>query len=130
MMIATPDEAEQAFYDAFNRGSLDAMREVWLDDDCIVCIHPRGQPLSGRAAVIGSWEQLLRGPGSLEHEVRSRCQGPLLAVHTGVERLPADGGRVVELAVTNVFQLTGAGWRMLLHHASPASAQPVAPAVH
>lgn len=106
------------------------MGEVWLDDDSIVCVHPQCRPLAGHANVIGSWEQILQGPGSLDHELHTRCQGPLLAVHTGLERTHTGDGQMVELAVTNVFQLTRDGWRMLLHHASPAPPTLQGPAVH
>ena len=128
MRFGTPDEAERAFYDAFNRGSVEAMREVWLDDDSTVCIHPQSRPLTGGDAVHGSWEQILQGPGQLGHELLTRCQGPMLAVHTGIESA-ATGDEIVELAVTNVFQLTQLGWRMLAHHASAAPAA-AAPSFH
>lgn len=117
-MYATPPEAEAAFYDAFNRGDAEGMRAVWVDEDSIVCIHPGADILEGRDAVHASWGEILKSPPLIRHELRTRSQGPLLAVHTGHEWVPTGAGRTAVLAVTNVFQVTPGGWLMLLHHAA------------
>ena len=49
-LFATPQDAEAAFYDAFTKGDLDAMMEVWADDDVIYCVHPGGARMSGVAS--------------------------------------------------------------------------------
>ena len=36
-LYATVDDLEAAFYDAFNRGDLDALMAVWSDADDICC---------------------------------------------------------------------------------------------
>ena len=46
---ATSRDAEQAFYAAFQKADLAEMMQVWADDDSIVCIHPMGPRLDGRA---------------------------------------------------------------------------------
>ena len=53
----TPDEAEAAFYKAFEQGDLEAMMAVWMDGE-IVCIHPMGTLLTGTQAVRTGWQQL------------------------------------------------------------------------
>ncbi len=57
---ATSRQAEQAFYDAFQRADVDEMMKVWADEDRIICIHPMGPRLDGRAAVAQSWRQISR----------------------------------------------------------------------
>lgn len=123
-MFATPEEAEEAYYDAFRRRDVDAMMSVWLDDDSIVCIHPMGERLRGVHAIRASWRQIF-GSGhalGIRHGDVWRNQGPLLAVHVAHEYLTPPQGEAALVAVTNVFQLADGGWRMLLHHASPMDA--------
>ena len=38
-LFTTPQDAEAAFYDAFEKSDLDAMMGVWADDDDIVCVQ-------------------------------------------------------------------------------------------
>ena len=46
-LFPTPDDAESAFYDAFERADLAAMMVVWAEDDDVVCVHPPGPRLTG-----------------------------------------------------------------------------------
>jgi ketosteroid isomerase-like protein len=124
--FATPQEAEAAFYSAFERADVEAMMEVWSDDDNIICIHPLGNRLTGRARVRESWEQIFRKGSylTIHLEEPQYAQGPLLAIHVVYENLtflnpqnPTSG----LIIATNVYQLTDSGWRMVLHHASPST---------
>jgi len=123
-MFATAEAAEEAFYDAMQRGDLDAMMALWADDDEeVVCVHPSGERLTGLPAIRASFEAIFAGGG-----VRVQCAdvhahvGGLLAVHALTERIMVDtpaGPRLVQCAVTNAWAKTARGWRMVLHHASP-----------
>jgi ketosteroid isomerase-like protein len=53
----TSRDAERAFYAAFRQANLEEMMQVWADDDSIMCIHPMGPRLDGRAAVTRSWSR-------------------------------------------------------------------------
>ena len=46
-LYPTPEDAETAFYDAFERGDLAGMMSVWAEADHVVCIHPQGPRLVG-----------------------------------------------------------------------------------
>ena len=121
--FATPDEAEQAFYAAFEARSLKAMSEVWADDDGIVCVHPLGERLVGRRAVLGSWEQILaNSPPMRFHrtDIRRSTEGTL-AVHTLYENIIVgdDPQPRAPMPAINVYRLTGQGWRLVVHQASP-----------
>jgi ketosteroid isomerase-like protein len=50
----------------------------------------------------------------------------MLAVHSVFEHFVLAAGEPQPLPVvaTNVYLRTAAGWRMIVHHASPAPAQP------
>lgn len=130
-----PDDAEAAFYRAFQSGDLDAMMAVWDEGDDIVCVHPLGPRLEGRQSVAESWRPILgvrpRLRVSLSH-VRRTVAGDL-AVYSAVERIAVredEGVRTSVILATNVYRSTLAGWRMILHHASPIRpVRPRAPAV-
>lgn len=126
-MFATPDEAEEAFYTAFAKASLDAMMGVWLDSDTITCVHPVGPRLTGREAVRGGWQELFRGGGGLRFRLGevSRIQDALLSIHILHEYItvPGEEAERPPAVATNIYQLTNDGWRMILHHASPVATQ-------
>jgi ketosteroid isomerase-like protein len=128
----TSRDAERAFYAAFRQANLEEMMQVWADDDSIMCIHPMGPRLDGRAAVTRSWEQIFSGGAAMRFElseVSCTLNGDL-AVHCVYENIdhgphgPGFGQRSLVLA-TNIYKSTEQGWRMLLHHGSPGgSLQP------
>lgn len=121
VIFATPQEAEAAFYAAFERCDFEAMMSVWAQDEAVCCIHPGGPRLQGPAAVKASWREILGSGERLRFELLDvRCtQGPRLAVHRLRERILAGGVLRGVALTTNVYQLEAGGWRMLVHHASP-----------
>jgi uncharacterized protein (TIGR02246 family) len=123
-LYATPEEAEGAFYDAFERADLAAMMAVWAERDDIVCVHPDGPRLLGFEAVRESWVQIFAGGAQLRVRVvdAQSFDGPDIAVRSVIEMLAPPGRPEPMQAVcaTNVFELTENGWRMVVHHATPA----------
>jgi len=122
---ATPHDAETAFYEAFQRADIEAMMQVWADDESVVCIHPMGPRLSGREAVAASWEQIFAGATPMRFEITEveYTQDEALSVHCVFENITHGlqlSQRSLVLA-TNVYKATDAGWRMILHHASPGA---------
>ncbi|MDX1433824.1 MAG: nuclear transport factor 2 family protein, partial [Gammaproteobacteria bacterium] len=67
--FTTPEDAEAAFYDAFQRLDLEAMMRVWADEETIVCVHPMGPRLGGRAAVAQSWREIFAGGSPMRFEL-------------------------------------------------------------
>jgi ketosteroid isomerase-like protein len=121
---ASPEEAEAAFYDAFERCDLAAMMAVWVSDEHAVCIHPGGPRLAGFEAIRTSWAEIFSGGPGFKmkvSEVRAMT-GQTLAIRTVYETIVPDNGdpSPPPILATNVFALTPAGWRIALHHASPA----------
>ena len=121
-LFATPQDAETAFYEAFESADLEAMMAVWAGEDEIVCVHPQGQRLQGYAAVRESWRQLFEAGGTLRFRLSDvrEFHGAVFAVHMVHEHLatPDRSGWGPPVIATNVYTLTDQGWRMLLHHAS------------
>lgn len=120
----SPREAETAFYAAFIKRDVDAMMTVWAESDDISCIHPLGAILTGRAAVRESWETIFRNSPEMQFMIteRTRTQNGEVAVHVVEEHIRAKNEPPsAPMQVTNIYRLTEGGWRMIVHHASPAS---------
>jgi uncharacterized protein (TIGR02246 family) len=120
----TPQDAEAAFYEALEAGDLEAMMEVWAEDEDIVCVHPGGPRLAGFDEVRSSWAQILGSGQRLKVHVSNQVvlSGMMLAVHSVHESILVQGEARprAPIAATNVYLRTGNGWRMILHHGSPA----------
>ena len=131
-LFPTPEDAETAFYEAFERTDLPAMMSVWAESDDVVCIHPMGPRLTGFEAVRESWAQIFSGGSAMRIRTTEarKFDGQSVAVHSVVEVLAAPGqeGAVQSVLATNVYELTDAGWRMVVHHASPMPEAASAPA--
>ena len=123
-MYATPQQAEVAFYHAFEATDLDAMMDVWAEDRDIICIHPKGPVLCGRRAIAQSWERIFAGGTGMRFAVTAAQStvGVKLAVRCVHEniRYGPDFSQQALVIATNVYRVTGQGWRMFVHHASPA----------
>jgi len=120
---ATPEEAEQAFYDAFQRADLNAMMNVWADREFIECIHPMSERVRGRAAIENSWRHIFNAGARVQIRLSGihRTRDSLLAIHILHEHLgaPDNPGRTPTIVATNIYQLIEGSWHMVLHHASP-----------
>jgi uncharacterized protein (TIGR02246 family) len=125
-IFPTAQDAENAFYEALERADLDAMMAVWAEDEEIVCVHPGGPRLVGQEQVRESWAKIFSGGPQARVHVSQQVTvaGMMIAVHSVVESftLLAERGdmRPLPAVATNVYLRAGAGWRLVVHHASPA----------
>lgn len=124
--LATPEEAEQQFYEALQHGELERLMAVWGDDDEITCVHPGGHRMVGAAAIRASFETIFaHGSIDVRPEKTNRLQTMFSAVHSVLERvqMPLELGTQSNWVIaTNVYLKTPLGWRIVAHHASPGSA--------
>ena len=123
--FATAEEAESAFYSAFEMGDAQLMDAV-LADQSVSCIHPNSLPIVGREAVLDSWVQILShiNEPAVYPEVLNRSVIDDVAVHLVAERIAADhqiGSETSLVLATNVYIRQKNGWRMMMHHASVSS---------
>ena len=125
LLFASPEECEHAFYEALEAADVDAVVDLWLEDDDVVCIHPNGPRLLGFAAVRSSWAAILaNGPLNVRGTLRKSLDTPTVAVHNVIEEVLVGQGtaqQVISVLATNVYVKTSAGWKMVLHHGSQAS---------
>lgn len=126
-IFPTAQDAENAFYEALERGDLEAMMAVWAEDEEVICVHPTGPRLSGQDQVRESWAKIFAGGAGPRVHITQQVAvtGMMIAVHSVHENftVPGDARPQVPVVATNVYLRTAAGWRMIVHHASPAPAQ-------
>jgi ketosteroid isomerase-like protein len=129
LLFASSAECEQAFYEALEGGDIDALTDLLHDDEDVCCVHPGGPRLIGFAAVRASWAAILaNGALRIRAHARKTVETPAVALHNVIEELVVEQGRqpkIVRVIATNGYVKTPAGWKMVLHHASPAPEGPV-----
>jgi len=137
-IFPTSQDAESAFYEALERADLELMMAVWAEDEEIVCVHPGGPRLTGQDQVRESWAQIFAGGARARVHVAQQVQisGMMLAVHSVFEHFTLEGtqrgeqgrdSRPAPIVATNVYLRGASGWRMIVHHASPAPGEAEAP---
>jgi uncharacterized protein (TIGR02246 family) len=123
-IFPTPQDVENAFYEALERGDLELMMAVWAEDEDIVCVHPTGTRLAGQEQVRDSWRRIFASGQRLRVRIAQQVtlSGMMVAVHSAHELITVAGEERARppVVVTNVYLRTAAGWRMVVHHASPA----------
>ncbi|MCF7983153.1 MAG: nuclear transport factor 2 family protein [Thiohalocapsa sp.] len=121
-MLDTPDEAETAFYSAFEALDLASMGEIWHDEKRTRCIHPGGDLLEGYGAVMESWRAILGGaqPPVIRVRLLDRLRNEDIAIHLVEERIgpSGDAAKLTRVLATNGYLRTPGGWRLFMHHAS------------
>ena len=135
-IFPTAQDAQNAFYEALERSDLEGMMAVWAEDEDIVCVHTGGQRLAGQAQVREVWRQMFAGGPNMRVRISQQVviAGVMLEVHSAHEIITVAGEPRPRPAMvaTNVYLHTAAGWRMIVHHASPAAgdtaAEPPPPA--
>jgi len=121
--FATPEEAETAFYSAFEMGDINLMNAVMAEHQGVTCVHPGAEPILGRKAVLESWSGILANSIKLvvyPNIVNASLFGDV-AVHLVSERIAQDhhpDSPVSVIIATNIYIRQVNGWRMLEHHAS------------
>ena len=124
-MSASADDIETSFYEALREGNLEQVMACWADEDDIVCVFPGVPRLVGAGAIRQAYEQILsRGALRIQIDQVRRIESLASAVHSLIERVELheeQGGDELYVVATNVFHRTSQGWRLVAHHAGPAS---------
>ncbi len=119
----TAEQAEKAFYAAFEARNIKIMRAVWSRSDDVLCVHPMGQPIIGWPDIERSWLTIFEGIGDARFSlsdlrVFDSDRVSVRYVHENIHHGPGYTGLSTVYA-TNVYRLEDAGWQMVSHHASP-----------
>ena len=123
-IFTTAQDAQNAFYEALERNDLDLMMAVWAEDEEIVCVHPAGARIAGQQEVRESWRRIFASGQRLRVKIAQQVtmSGMMVEVHSVHEVISVIGEEAARppMVATNVYLRTAAGWRMIVHHASPA----------
>jgi hypothetical protein len=124
----TPQEAEDAFYDALDERDTNLMMRVWDDSPDIACLLPM-QPLVVGGEVRTMLRDLLRSDVPIDIQVSHVHWVEIgdIAIHYVEERSnqPGPRGPAPPLFATNVYRRRGeSGWTMILHQNSPPAPPP------
>ena len=127
--LASPDEIEQQFYEALQRGDIERLMAVWSDDEDICCVHPGGPRVLGAGAIRAAFDAMFaHGTIDARPERVRRVQTHSCAVHSVLEQvrvMTAEGPQSAWVVATNVYVKGAQGWRLVAHHASPGSPREV-----
>jgi ketosteroid isomerase-like protein len=121
--------ANSAFYAALEARDLDAMAEVWEHSDRIVVTHPGWPMLRGWARVAGSWDAIFRNTGYIqfvltdEQVTVERDTAWVTLDENILQAGESDDLSGSKATSVNVFVRGDDGWKMVVHHASPVSAE-------
>lgn len=126
----TAQDAEDAFYDAFEERDLEKIMSAWSESDDIICIQPMRNQVQGRTAVRKSWEEVFSANMKLNIEILHKhwFEADDVAVHIVLEQLIFNENRTQmppPLIATNVYRKDEQGWHMVLHHVSPPPPPPM-----
>lgn len=117
--------ANDAFYAALSRCNLREMEEVWLHEPWVRCVHPGWDVLVGWEAIRSSFERIFdhsRFFHVVATEISARAMGEIGIVTCSENITSGEDGEVGVGAAqaTNLYRMTPDGWRMIVHHSSPA----------
>jgi ketosteroid isomerase-like protein len=113
------------FYRCLETLDMACMEGLWLQEDWIRCIHPGWDVLVGWDAIRESWEQIFASTNWMRitptaTDIHVLGATAIVACSENITTAQ-DGDLGVAVAqATNVFLRTREGWKMIVHHASPA----------
>jgi uncharacterized protein (TIGR02246 family) len=126
--FATPQDTEDAFYDAIDEQDLDAMLRVWEASDEIACLLPMQTLAQGQEQVRQAWQPLLSGAVKVDIEVHHIrwLESADLAIHYLQEKVKVLGQTQPQppMYATNIYRRQADGWCLLLHQNSPTPPPP------
>ena len=121
--FASPEDVEQAFYEAIAQGDADRLIQLWAEDEESVCIHPTGVRLTGIVPIRESWRSIFATARiKVQAESVAHWHSSVLAVHhlTEVLFVGSDPSPHGPLHVTHIYARGAHGWRLVSRHASAA----------
>ncbi|RLJ22643.1 ketosteroid isomerase [bacterium endosymbiont of Escarpia laminata] len=118
----SPQDAEDAYYDAIDEMNLEAMMAVWEESDEVLCLLPMSPAQRGLEAIRKVWEPMLSGDMVLNMEIKhlSWIETDDIAIHLIKEIVKIPGAPETQpVYATNIYRRGGDGWRILMHQNSP-----------
>jgi ketosteroid isomerase-like protein len=125
----TPQEAEDAFYDALDEGNLNQLLSIWAESDDICCLLHMHPKIQGREGVTDVFTHLFsQGLGvSLAITHLGWIETDDIAIHQVEETIlaqPADMPPPPPFYGTNIYRKDQTGWRLIVHLNAPTPPPP------
>jgi len=121
VLFKTPQECEAAFYESFEQGDINAMLNLWSDNENSMCIHPAGKRLQGREAIDASWRDMFESEPNIHFELKEvkYTESETISVHLMREVVMVADDIVGVMITTNIYTFEDGSWKLHVHHASP-----------
>ncbi|KAL1150644.1 hypothetical protein V6Z11_A10G277200 [Gossypium hirsutum] len=114
--------ANFGFYDAFRRGDLAMMQNLWVKGDDVCCVHPGGNGISGYDSIMKSWKIVWMNfefPLEIKlKNVRVHVRGDFGYVTCMEFVKTTKGSNWGSQFVINVFERINGQWHICIHQAS------------
>ncbi len=124
----TPQEAEDAYYDALEEGNLEKLLGIWAGSDDICCLLPMYPMILGREGVEDAYTHLLSQGAGIELSITHLAwiEAGDVAIHQVEEQPPvqSESSTPPPLYATNIFRKDSSGWRMIAHQNAPTPPPP------
>ncbi|MBD2440239.1 nuclear transport factor 2 family protein [Nostoc sp. FACHB-110] len=113
-----------AFYRAFEKKDIEAMKAIWSHGTGSLCVHPGRKTLRGWTEICNSWEKIFQNTAYIEINVdivTTEVTDNIAYVVLIENVFQVLGGRRIEAQsmATNIFQKLGGKWYLVHHHGSP-----------
>ena len=120
IILQTPEDAENAFYQAFETGDLENMMTIWLNSEDVTCIHPGIPRLDGFDMVREGWRHVLDKKSYFRIKTSDvkKTSNAYLSVHIVREEIQVDGKSLGSMLATNTYRKIKGCWKIISHHAS------------
>jgi len=133
MPFETPQDAEDAFYDALESGDAESMTQVWEASADIAGLLPMS-PLIQGPEVLELWRSMFEHGAAFDIQVRHLgwIESGDMALHLIEERMgapeglkPGTGAEAAQAVYgSNLFRRGSDGWRLVAHQNSPTPPPP------
>jgi len=125
----TPQQAEDAYYDALEEGNLDKLLSIWADSDDICCLLPMYPMMQGRKGIEDVFSHLFGQGHGVELSITHLgwIETDEIAIHQVEESIPnqpADAHPAPPVYGTNIFRKEPSGWRLIVHQNAPTPPPP------
>lgn len=116
--------ANREFYSALNSLNASMMKQLWLQEDWVMCLHPGWELLVGWEEVEASWDEIFRSTEQmmvsvtrvLVHVAGDMAWISCLENVTTASKTEASSALV---EATNIYQRHQGRWLMVHHHTTP-----------
>jgi ketosteroid isomerase-like protein len=131
MTYHSPQEAEDAFYDALEAGDLEQMLSVWAETDDLCCLLPMQPMIRSRREVTDLFSRILSQGSGVSLTVRHLAwiRTDDIAIHQIEETIqnpPPGAPPPPPFYGTNIYRKDATGWRLVVHQNAPTPPPPPA----